>query len=218
MTPNLGFWASMDLASFYLRTFFGAKPFGSPELDSLAKRMRVLHLMSSNPQDRYFTTDAKTVTAVNLGNKVVFGHLFYERLSEDERLAVSAHEFAHILHHDDRRGVIAVSTLGVSLVLTAAIFFAVHSVLITEVFFCLSFLGLMWIRSSRDADRSRLQELKCDSMAASFVGGQPMISSIRLAESLLVQRSGVGFFRRTRKNGDPTVEERTRAIVAPQQQ
>ena len=203
----------MDLTSFYLRTFLGARPFGSSELDSLAERMNVLHLLSGNPRDRYFTTGARAVSAANLGNKVVFGRLFYDSLSEDERLAVGAHEFAHILHCDNRRGAIAISTLGVSLVSAAATFLAAHSVLLAELFFCLSFLGLMWIRSSGDVEKSRLEELKCDSVAASFVGGPPVVRSIRLADSMRTQRSRAGLFRGPRRDLDPGVEERASAIM-----
>jgi hypothetical protein len=203
----------MDLTSFYLRTFLGARPFGSSELDSLAERMNVLHLLSGNPRDRYFTTSTRAVSAANLGNKVVFSRLFYDSLSEDERLAVGAHEFAHILHCDNRRGAIATSTLGFSLVSAAMTFLVTHSVLLAESFFCLFFLGLMWIRSSRDVEKGRLEELKCDSVAASFVGCSPVVRSIRLADSMRIQRSRPGLFRGSRRGVDPGVEERATAIM-----
>ena len=202
----------MNLGSLYLLAFFGAKPFDSADLDSLAQRMGVLKLMSPNTRERYFITSANGFTAAALGNKVVFGRPYYERLSDEERLAVSAHEFGHILDRDNCRRKIASKTLLVSLALTVATFLAFHSVLLTESVFCLAFLGLMRILSSRDVERSRLQELKCDSAAASMVGVEPTITSIRLADSMLARRSGLRLF--SRSSTDPSVEERTDAIMA----
>jgi Zn-dependent protease with chaperone function len=197
-----------------LRTFFGAKPFDSSELDSLAERMGVMPSLGRNPRDRYFTTGARDVTAATLGSKVVFGKSYFERLSDDERLAVCAHEFSHIMDHDNERSKIASSSLGVSLILVTAAFLGSHSVLLAESVFCVSFLGLAGILSSRDAERSRLQELRCDNVAASFVGGGPMIASIRLADSMLIQKSRRSLLRRSRRNQSPTVDERASAIMA----
>ncbi len=89
----------MDTGSLYLRLFFGAKPFESPGLDTLAGRMNALHLLSRDPRERYYMTRAR-VPAVSLGNKVLFGARYYERLTESQRLAAGAHEFAHILGKD----------------------------------------------------------------------------------------------------------------------
>ncbi|MGA2664734.1 MAG: M48 family metalloprotease [Nitrososphaerales archaeon] len=204
----------MDPASLYLRTFFGARPFASQELDSLAERMGVSPSQSPNPSERYFVTGARSVTAASLGNKVLFGRRYYERLSGDERLAVAAHEFAHMMDHDDGRSRVASLTLGLSLVLTFAALVAFHSLLLAESAFCASFLAMIRILSSRELERGRLQELRCDSLAASLVGGGPMISSIRLAESMEARRSGRGLLRRSRADHDPAFEERTRAIMA----
>lgn len=203
---------NMNATSVYLRVFFGAKPLRSTELDSLAGRMGVLDRLSSDPLDRYFVTDARSVTAVSLGNKIVFGRSYFDRLSEDERLAVGAHELAHKLEHGNRRANMVWSTLAASSVLMALIFLAFHSLLLTESAFCLSFLGVMRIRSSREVEKGKLQEIRCDGLAASFVGPEPMIGSLRLAESMSTETSKRNLWRRFGRVSASATEERIRAI------
>jgi len=204
----------MDPSSWYLRAFFGAKGLQSAELDSLAERMGVMPLLSSDPLNRYLLTRAKNVTALSLGNKIVFGRSYYERLTDEQRLAVGAHELGHILEEDKGRLNIAWSTLAASSALTVASFLALHSVLLAESVFCLSFLGAMRVLSSREVERGRLQELKCDNLATSFVGGEPMIASLRIAISIRNQKSGRRFLRRLNKSPVSAVEERISAINA----
>lgn len=145
----------MDLASLYLRGFLGAKPFISQEMDSLAGRMSVVQRLSADNEDRYFLTGAKGVTAVTLGNKVVFGRKYYEKLSAQERLAAGAHEFAHVLDQDNKKLRITASNMAVSFALTLATLVAFHNILLTESVFCILFLASMWVSSSRDAGKEQ---------------------------------------------------------------
>jgi Zn-dependent protease with chaperone function len=211
----------MDLTSLYLRTFLGAKPFVSSELDSLAEKMGVSQLLSRDRRDRYFITTAKGVSAASLGKKIVFGRRYYERLAGDERLAVSAHEMAHLRDDDNERVRIVLSSLGLSLLSTLIAFVALDSVLLTECVFCVSFLSLISIFTARDAEESKLREIRCDNVAVSFVGWEAMASSIRLAQSMLLAQKteGRGYLwsgkrRKKTKSPDPTIEERMSAIIA----
>lgn len=217
----------MDFTSLYLRAFFGAKAFASDDLDALAERMDVSRLMSKDRRkDRYFITSAKSVTAANLGNKVVFGRSYYDRLSQQERVAVSAHEFAHMLSKDKNRRRNVVSAI---LVLSAVAALTVHlfsssSVLPAECAFCASFLASMAIVSSKDAERSRIQEITCDSVAVGFVGAEHLLRSIRVAGAMVSRRSkflSLVSLRTTRgrnivenDNFDPLIEERATALLA----
>jgi Zn-dependent protease with chaperone function len=203
----------MDLASLYLRAFFGARPFISDELDSLADRMRVSQFLSSDRADRYFMTRAKRFTAVTFGRKVVFGSKYYEQMSAEQRLAVGAHEFAHVLKGENRRSRIALSSLGVSAAFTAFVYIAFQLPLASELAFCATFIGLMTALSSKEVERSRLEELNCDSVSASYVSGDAMIGSIRLAESMLTSTPRRVLFR-TVGSTYPSLRERTDALAS----
>ncbi len=204
----------LDLTSLYLRLFFRARPYSAPQLDSLAETMGVVQLMSSSPLERYLISDSTSVAALSLGNKIMFGRSYYQKLSEEERLAVSAHELAHIKEQHNRRLMVALVALVSSVAFATTTLLALHSVLVTESVFCISFLGVVRVLSSREAERSRLEELRCDSAAASLIGGQHMISSIRLAESMFVRkpRRGLRGWFSTKLNGG--AEERISALVA----
>jgi Zn-dependent protease with chaperone function len=204
----------MDATSLYLRVFFGARPFTSSGLDSIAESMGTSGLLSQDKGNRYFITPAKNVTAASLGNKVLFGRLYYERLTEKERLAVGAHELAHMLEEGSSRSRTATLSLGISVVLTAIVYLSVHSLLVSEIAFCASFFPLISILSSRDQERRRLEELRCDGVSASLVGGLPLIASIRMAESMLFENARRPSFLRSRKKTSPTADERASAIMA----
>ena len=204
----------MDATSLYLRMFFAARPFTSSGLDSVADSMGTSGLLSKDRGNRYFITPAKNVTAASLGNKVLFGRLYYERLSEEERLAVGAHELAHMLEKGSSRPRTAALSLGISVILTAMVYVSVHSLLPSELAFCASFFPLISTLSSRDQEKRRLEELRCDSVSASLVGGPPLITSIRMAESVLFENARRPSILRSRKKTSPTVDERASAIMA----
>jgi Zn-dependent protease with chaperone function len=197
----------MDLTSLYLRTFFGARAFASSELDALAQRMGVLGRLSPDRNDRYFVVGAERVAAANMGNKVVFGRRYYDSLNDEQRLAVGAHEFAHLLSDNNERLKIATSSLAASVIVALFAFISLHSVLLAEIAFLGSFLPLMGILTSRDSRRNMNEELECDRVAVTYVNGPAMISSIRMA-GVLWARSP-----RPSKFLSSTVERRASAIV-----
>ena len=203
----------MDLVSVYLRVFFGAKPFASDELDSLALRMGLLDQLSADPGERYFIINGKSVTAANVGNRIVFGSRYYGSLTGDQRLAVGAHEFGHSLFHRKERLMIALSSVSSSLLTAAAGFLATRSLLASELFFLCSFFLVIGVLSSREARNGLKDEVQCDGLAVSFVGPEPMIASIRLAETM----ARPGFLQWPGKGISSTVEERAAAIRRAQE-
>jgi Zn-dependent protease with chaperone function len=174
----------VDVGSLYVRVFLGARPFESSQLDDLAERMDATHLLSGNRRDRYFTTRV-AVPALSLGNKVLFGATYYENLTEKQRLAVAAHEFAHMLEHKGRQNRrTIVPCLVVPLVLAAAAIGFTGSILLSELSMLTGFLGTFLVMNRLNAGHSKHEELKCDSLAASFVDGNELISAIQTWETL----------------------------------
>jgi Zn-dependent protease with chaperone function len=206
----------MDAGSLYVRVFLGARPFESSQLDDLAERMNATHLLSGNRRDRYFTTRVG-VPALSLGNKVLFGTSYYENLTEKQRLAVAAHEFAHMLEHKGRQNRrIIVPCLVVPLVLAAVAIGITGSILLSELSMLTGFLGTFLVMNRLNAGRSRHEELKCDSLAASFVDGNELISAIETWEKLGKPRSRRGkAFPGSRSH--PTLDQRIETVgaVAP---
>jgi hypothetical protein len=201
----------MDASSIYLRLFLGAKPFASSEMDLLAQRMDILHLLSRNPKDRYFTTRAR-VAAASFGNKVLFGMKYYTSLAENQRLAASAHEFAHIMDKDHKRWYMVFLSLVVSTALTLAVFLGTRSFLLGESAFAFGFLAIISMLSWIDAEGNRSQELQCDRVAAGYVDAEALIAAIAMGESMLSPKAKKGLYYRLGTNGYPTLEQRVRAI------
>ncbi len=200
----------MDATSLYLRLFLGARPFKSSELDGLAGRMGVTGLLSQDSNDRYFSTGIK-VSAARLGNKILFGKRYYASLDSEQRLAVTAHEFAHMLDGRDSRMRLVILALAMSSICMVGAYLGTHSSLLTESAFVAGFVGTTSISSWVTAGASRELESRCDKVAAQFVGGEPLIASIRLAESMnrgLSKRH----LRIKSASGHPPFEERVDAI------
>lgn len=197
----------MDLTSLYLRAFFGGRPFKSSELDSLAHRMGVAEELSPNPGHRYFLLRASHMSAANVGNKIVFGERFYERLTNEQLLAVAAHEFAHSMHHNGRAKV-ASASLVVSAALTLAALVGTGSLLIAEVAFIALFFPLMGGLSYASSRSNGDEESACDNLAASFVNSEAMASSIILAQEMSARR-----FRLWPRNRNPPVDERAKRLL-----
>ncbi|MGA2664836.1 MAG: hypothetical protein ABSF83_07835 [Nitrososphaerales archaeon] len=58
------------------------------------------------------------------------------------------------------------------------------SALLCELVCLAGLLATLSLSSRLDAERSRRRELRCDSVAASFVGGRELIEAIEIGESL----------------------------------
>jgi len=205
--------ASVDMGSLYLRLFLGAKPFESPGLDSLAGRMSALQLLSVDPKERYFTTRAG-VAALSFGNKLLFGARYYERLTENQRLAAGAHEFAHMLGRDGRSAKrrVVLPSLVVSVLLMSATFLGTGSALLAEVATLTGLLATLSISSRLNAGPFQKQELRCDSVAASFIAGQELIAAIEIGESLARPKPRKRRAFNAVAKGHPTLQERIETI------
>lgn len=197
----------MDLTSLYLRTFFGGRPFKSSELDSLAEMMGVAGQLSPNLGQRYFLLRAGRVAAANVGNKIVFGERFYRQLTNEQLLAVAAHEFAHSTHHNERART-ASASLAISAALAFTALVGMGSVLIAEAAFVASFFPLMGGLSYVFGRSGRDEESKCDALAASFAGREAMAASILLAQEMSTRR-----FRLWSRNRNSSLDERARRLV-----
>jgi Zn-dependent protease with chaperone function len=173
--------------------------------------MNVLPLLSRNPQERYFTTNAR-VAALSFGNKIVFGRRYYSILAQNERLATCAHEFAHVLDKDNKKWRFVALSLAISWLLAIVTFVGSHAALMTETAFAFGFLGSISAFSWADAERNRQKELKCDQLAAYFVGGEDLITSIRVAESFLKSKSKQVLPTLKGPQTYPTLTERAEAI------
>jgi hypothetical protein len=178
----------MDAGSLYLRIFFGAKPFESAEMDSLARRMNVSGKMSENAGQRYFLAKGN-VSALSIGNKLLFGARYYAKLTERQRLAVAAHEFGHLLGRDgeDRRKRVVAPAAFLSLVFSTSSFAMSRSVLLLEFTLIAVFLLSTSFFSMVYSRRYHKQEMLSDELAASFVDGEALVEAIRTAESLAAE-------------------------------
>ncbi len=208
-----GWSITVDVSSLYLRVFLGAKSFESPELDQLAGRMDALRLLDGDNQERYFRTKA-SVAAMSLGNKMLFGARYYDRLDESQRLAVGAHEFAHMLtgdhYHVGRR--VSIPSLAATLLLTLGALLATGSMLLAEFVLVAGFLSIFYILSRRDAQLSQEEERRCDRMALSFVDGLDLIAAIEMGGRLGGRRSERSPPQAAGVRSSPNLEERIEMI------
>ncbi len=173
----------MDAGSLYLRIFFGAKPFESAEMDSLAEKMNVSGQMSKSTGQRYFLARSN-LSALSIGNKLLFGARYYSKLTEKQRLAVAAHEFGHLLGKDgeDRRKRVVAPAAFVSFVFSASSFAMSRSVLFLECTLIAAFLLSTSFFSLVYSRRYHKQEMHSDELAASFVDGEALVEAIHAAE------------------------------------
>jgi len=161
----------------------GAKPFRSSELDSLAESMGVSDRLSGDDGERYFLTKSN-VSALSLGNKILFGAGYYSTLTESQRLAVAAHEFGHVLGDGAvRRKRLVAPVVAVPALLALAVFLGTGSIF---ALISASVLGLstaVALRSSSDPEHYLKHEMNCDRLAASFVDEESLVEAIHVAES-----------------------------------
>jgi Zn-dependent protease with chaperone function len=180
---------AMEAGTLYLRLFLGAKSFRSSDMDSLADKMQVSCLMSRNANERYFLTKTD-MAALSLGNKVLFGARYYQTLTDKQRLAVTAHEFGHLLAKDGshRRKRVVAPALVVSVMLASLSFVLTGSPLLLECILAIAFLGSLMIFSAAYSDYYRRQEMRSDHLAASYVDGEALVEAIQAADSLVATR------------------------------
>jgi Zn-dependent protease with chaperone function len=167
-----------------MRVFLGARAFKSSELDSLAESMSVSSHLSCNAGERYFLTKTN-IAALSLGNKLLFGSRYYASLTEDQRLAVAAHEFGHVLGDGgERMKRLVVPAIAVSVLFAFAVAVGTGSTIALMLASLLGFTGAVAALSTIDSDHYLKHEMSCDKLAASFVDGEALVEAIHVAESL----------------------------------
>jgi hypothetical protein len=174
----------VDAGGLYLRVFLGARAFKSSELDSLAENMSVSSHLNSNAGERYFLTKTN-IAALSLGNKLLFGARYYSSLTEEQRLAVAAHEFGHVLGDSgERMRRLKVPAVALSVLVALAVVVGTGSALAIVFASVLGFAGAVAAVSTVDSDHYLKHEMSCDQLAASFADGEALVQAIHVAESL----------------------------------
>ena len=206
----------MDIASLYVRVWFRAKPLASPELDALAERMGILAWLSPNPGRRYFLSKWNAAGASILG-RVVFGERYWSMLTEDERLAVCAHEFIHIRHRDSRWRLthIGLPSIGAAVIAASIASYALGQFVLPSVILAVfAWFLAAYAFTTLNLSNSRRMELRCDTEAAKAVSPSSLVTSLRIADSLISQKVKNGRSDRRPSRSYPTLEERVNAILA----
>jgi len=208
-----------------------SKAFESSDLDSLAERMSVLHMLKKNPADRWFKVQSLGgALATSSKDRVFFDSRGYDMLTGPQRLAVAAHELTHISQRDPRhqkRHVTIPSYLvwGASFLLYFELMLGAlprglpagaWSIVAMLAFVASSFT---WLACSIfllliNGRWRRAAELRCDLAAASYTSGEDMIAVLRIQESLLSleQKQSVRYRINSRLFHYPSFREREEAI------
>jgi Zn-dependent protease with chaperone function len=175
----------LSLVSLYLRLWFSAKPFESPELDALADRMLATTRMSGNPRDRWY--EGRGSVGYTFRNRVVFGKKLSGMLSGGQRLAVAAHELVHVREDDSRHAnthiVYPAAIVGFAVFLTSLILWRIFPA--SALFFVVSWTGSLSLLFLGSAGWRRRVELRCDVVACSYVDGNDLTEVLRIQDSLI---------------------------------
>ena len=206
----------MDPGSLYLKVFLGARSFKSPQLDSLASTMKVTDWLSNSLSDRYFVTKAN-VAAFSFGNKLLFGANYFGSLNEDQKLAVAAHEFGHVLGDaGQRRKRLVVPAAAVSVLMSILVFMSTGSMVALMFGAVVGFVGAAAMLSSFDSKHYLRHEMSCDKLAADYVGGNSLVEAIHIAESLqrAAPRLMASLWKRAGAKPNESLKVRIDAILA----
>jgi len=203
----------LGLRSIYLRLWFGAKPFESPELDSLAQRMSVLQKMDPNPKERWYV--GRGYVGYSTMNRVFFGSRMLSSLNDSQRIAVAAHELVHIREGDTRHALwrISIPSYMVFLGLLVLSTWAGRASAITMVGALVGLIACLAILTQANAGWRRAAELRCDVVASSFIDGRDLIEALRIQNSFISPklRKSLGF--RFGSRLYPSQAEREEAIL-----
>ena len=216
-----------------LPPYSGAKPFISNDFDSLAVKMSALQMMKNDPADRWFKVRTLGgALATSSRDWVFFDSRGYDALSEQQRLAVAAHELTHIRARDadhQRRHVAFPGYViwGTSFVLTSAQIFAVlptglpmgARLIVIILGFVASFfiwIVCLIILLLLNGRWRKAAELRCDLVAASVTSGEDMIAALGAQEALLSPelRKSLRYRVNNRLFPYPSFRERVEAIRA----
>lgn len=83
--------------SFIVIRFFKAEPFESEALDGLSETMMVSPILKRGKRSRYYKARHGMGCLANDAGLLIFDTKYYGMLTEDEVLAVGAHEFNHLI-------------------------------------------------------------------------------------------------------------------------
>ncbi|MGD0477736.1 MAG: M48 family metalloprotease [Nitrososphaerales archaeon] len=204
----------------YVKLFFGGRKFESVELDALAERMGVLGLLGSTKFGRYFKSKSR-ISAISFGSRIIFGLNCWNRLNEEQRLALGAHEFVHIKERDSQRKVrrLLVPSL-IAAVLTFLLWLSfVHSIPLNLavlsfglVLALIAWLVTLALAIGVNARWNRKIELRCDTTAASYVDGEVLIGALEVCDSMVSKKVKNSWTYRLTAKTYPTQEERVEAI------
>jgi len=206
------------------RLLFSAQPFTSESLDKLAQTMAVNTTLKKGKNARYYLAKGNPSGATALPNgTIVFDKKYYQMLTPEERLAIGAHEFNHLVKKHARKKlfrivvpslvipvvvILLTSALGTTFHLFEISSYSVMSGIATVFSFLFALVGSCYL----NAPWQRRQETECDMSAVQFGYGEAMITAlIKLRERFPKSKWDIKlskFFPRTY----PTIEQRIQNI------
>ncbi len=179
--------------------------------------MGALPFLDHNPHQRYFTAKGK-FSGISTKSRVFFGTPLFGELTDDERLALVAHEFVHIRERDTRfkfRYQFLPFCFFLTCFFVVPYFLGSAFTLLRAVALLASPLWgyLFWVGSIvLVSGRYRRMELRCDEVAVSFVSGAALITALEKADKMFGPEEKRRLWYRIQARTYPKPEERYRAI------
>lgn len=188
-----------------------AQPFEMQALDTLAERMKATSILKKDRAHRYYKSSALPTPCLAYSDALVFNSNYYQMLSPDEVLAVSAHEFNHIAkRHIAKRLYRTVLPSGMLALLTGYLFSVTSASLLSIAWaVLLSFLIFLIGSYYVNAKWFRKQETESDLSAVEFVNGAAMITALAR-----IRPQKTSWLSKLMPHTHPTVEQRILNIQA----
>ncbi len=183
----------MGIVSFIiLKLFYGAERFESEPLDKLAEVMSVKSALKGKLPRYYKAKANQSCCSALYDGSIIFDKKYYDMLTQDEVLAVGAHEFNHLIQKHVRKKLLrlVVPSLIISLVFAVlagasqylvgahyyygALSFAISLGLV----FVFPFMVFLFASLYVNASWLRNQEIECDLRTVEFKNGEAMISAL----------------------------------------
>jgi hypothetical protein len=201
----------MGLISSIMVRLLRAEPFEMQALDTLAETMKATPILKKDRLHRYYKSSILPIPCLAYSDTLVFNSNYYQMLSNDEVLAIGAHEFNHIAkNHIAKRlprtvlpsAVLAVVIGYLFFVNSASFLFIVSTVGLSFVFFLFGsyYVNAKWFRK---------QETESDFSAVEFVNGAAMISAL---SRLRPQKTS--WLSKLIPHTHPTIEQRIKNVQA----
>lgn len=193
-------------------------PIENEDFDLIAYKMEVQNVLPKDKQRRYFRVSRNLSSIATHSNALVFGDRVYSALTPTQRVALAAHEFAHIkrkdLAHKFRRYQLPSVGLWIVFLVTSYAIFRTLSVVGVCLFVGLpiALTILPMLIELLDAERLREVELRCDEEAASYIDGSELIGALRIADSIMSSAAKRNPFRKLFARLYPTLDERSKTL------